>query len=151
MQKNRFVSLVIIAAAMLVPPATVADSDDTLPAILADEKTRTVHYLPDFSYAGYRNGSADVPAATGKVVLVDEFGAIANDGIDDSKSILDALSHAHSVDGPVVVRFGPGRYRVSEVLEIKRSDFVLQGHGSGTGGTTLHFPRPLKQNAVLPP
>ena len=102
-------------------------------------------YLPDFSYAGYRNGASEIPAAKGTVIKVDEFGAVADDGKDDSKAILAALSHAHSLAGPVVLRFGPGRYRITEVLRIGRSDFVLQGSGSGEGGTTLHFPRPLNQ------
>jgi hypothetical protein len=115
------------------------------PAILGTTDGSDSPYLPDFSYAGYRNGASEIPAAEGTVVNVDDFGAIADDGKDDSKAILDALSHAHSLTGPVVVRFGPGRYRVSEVLKISRSDFVLQGSGPSEGGTTLHFPRPLNQ------
>lgn len=145
LKRNCFNALVGSAAAMLAAPAVLADSSDILPAILSDETTRGAHYLPDFSYAGYRNGIGNVPDATGTVVLVDDFGAIANDGKDDSNAILDAISHAHSVAGPVIVRFGPGRYRISEVLNIGRSDFVLQGSGSGAGGTTLYFPRPLNQ------
>ena len=116
-----------------------------LPVILDSASGSETPYLPDFSYAGYKNGAADIPGATGTVVKVDDFGAIAGDGKDDSKAVLEALSHAHSLAGPVVVRFGPGRYRISEVLKIGRSDFVLQGSGSGKGGTTLHFPRPLNQ------
>ena len=115
------------------------------PAILGSTDGSDSPYLPDFSYAGYRNGASAIPAAKGTVVKVDDFGAVADDGKDDSKAILDALSHAHSLSGPVVVRFGPGRYRITEVLKIGRSDFVLQGSGSGEGGTTLHFPRPLNQ------
>jgi len=145
MKKKGFFALVGNAAVMLLAHTAVADSDDTLPVILTDATTAAAHYMPDFSYAGYRNGVEDIPAATGTLVLVDDFGAIANDGKDDSKAILNALSHARSVDGPVIVRFGPGRYRVSEVLKIGRSNLVVQGHGSGMGGTTLHFPRPLNQ------
>ncbi|MBU2676984.1 MAG: glycoside hydrolase family 55 protein [Gammaproteobacteria bacterium] len=144
--KKRSVKTVIgCTAAMLAATLAVADSNDIFPDILADETTRANHFLPDFSYAGYRNGIVDVPASNGTVILVDDFGAVANDGKDDSKSILEAVSHAHSVDGPVVLRFGPGRYRISDVVKIERSDLVLQGRGSGDGGTTLHFPRPLKQ------
>ena len=101
--------------------------------------------MPDFSFAGYGNGLAAIPDASGTVVRVDDFGASSNDEADDTKAILDAISHAHDVAGPVIVRFSAGRYIVSEVLRIERSDFVLQGAGSGSGGTVLHFPRPLKQ------
>ena len=130
---------------MFAASAAIAGNGEGRPAILADHSTAQAYFLPDFSYAGYRNGVVDIPAANGTVVSVDEFGAIANDGKDDSKAIHDAISHAHSVKGPVVVRFGPGRYRISEVLKIERTEFVLQGNGSGAGGTTLHFPRPLNQ------
>ena len=134
-----------LAIAMMALPAGSAESGKPLPAILTDEATRQAHFLPDFSYAGYRNGLADIPTATGEIVLVDDFGARADDGKDDSAAILDAIAHAYDVSGPVIVRFGPGRYRISEVLRIERADIVLQGKGSGAGGTTLYFPRPLNQ------
>ncbi len=130
----------------LCPPALVADqSKGELPAILSTETIRRDNYLPDFSFAGYGNGMAAIPDASGTVVRVDDFGAAANDDTDDTKAVLAAISHAHDVAGPVIVRFSAGRYIVSEVLRIERSDFVLQGAGSGAGGTVLHFPRPLKQ------
>lgn len=109
------------------------------------ETSRRDNYLPDFSFAGYGNGLPALPEASGTVVTVDDFGASANDGTDDTKAVLAAISHANDVAGPVIVRFSAGRYIVSEVLRIERSDFVLQGAGSGPGGTVLHFPRPLKQ------
>ena len=112
--------------------------------MLSLETIRRDNYLPDFSFAGYGNGLPALPEASGTVVRVDDFGASADDGIDDTKAVLAAISHANDVAGPVIVRFSAGRYIVSEVLKIERSDFVLQGAGSGTGGTTLHFPRPLK-------
>ncbi|MEO0420944.1 MAG: glycosyl hydrolase family 28-related protein [Pseudomonadota bacterium] len=103
------------------------------------------HYLPDFSYAGYRNGLDALPVASGRVFLVDDFGAKPDDEIDDTKAIQQAIAAATAAVGPVIVRFSPGRYRVSAVLRITRSNFVLQGAGSGPGGTVLSFPRPLNQ------
>lgn len=130
----------------LFPPALVADqSKGELPALLSTKTIMQDNYLPDFSFAGYGNGLAALPDAAGTVVRVDDFGASANDDIDDTKAVLAAISHANDVTGPVIVRFSAGRYIVSEVLRIERSDFVLQGAGSGSGGTVLHFPRPLKQ------
>ena len=145
MNKIAFVALVVIATSVLAASDVRADGSEELPAILEDEKIGQTNFLPDFSYAGYGNGVSDIPAATGTVVKVDDFGAVADDGKDDSKALQDAISRARELAGPAVVRFGPGRYRISEVLKIERSDFVLQGSGSGAGGTTLHFPRPLNQ------
>jgi hypothetical protein len=100
--------------------------------------------IPDFSYAGYQNGFGGVPQAMGTVIEVADYGAVADDGVDDSAGIQRAIDAANDVSGPVIVRFAAGTYRVTSVLRITRSDFVLQGQGSGDQGTRLHFPRPLK-------
>ena len=111
----------------------------TLPDILKND----THFLPDFSYAGYKFGLEDIPYVDGTVVLATEFGAIANDGKDDSQAIMRAIEHANKVEGSVVVRFPAGKFIVSEIIEITRGDFVLQGAGKGQGGTEFHFPRPM--------
>ena len=103
------------------------------------------HFLPDFSFAGYRNGTAPLPRATGSAISVGDFGALADDEIDDTQAVRAALRAAHDTKGPVVVRFDEGSYRISGVLKIERSDITLRGIGAGQNGTTLHFPRPLNQ------
>jgi len=110
-----------------------------LPEILTSDK----HFLPDFSYAGYKFGMEPIPGASGAVIDVSEYGAIANDGIDDTKAILNAITSANKVKGAVTLRFPQGRFIISEIIEITRSDFVMQGAGRGELGTTLYFPRPL--------
>ncbi len=137
----------IILLSLLAAPLgqTTWASEDRQPALLSLETISDEHYLPDFSFAGFRNGLSELPRASGTVVRVDDFGAEPNDKIDDSKAVLAAIEHATTIDGPVVVRFSPGTYRISEVLRIERSDLVLQGAGRGDGGTTLFFPRPLNQ------
>jgi hypothetical protein len=116
-----------------------------LPNILTQQAADDAHFLPDFSFAGYGNGTRDIPAADGKIIHVGDFGAMPDDEKDDTKAVLAAIAHAHTVSGPVIVRFAAGRYRLTEVLKIERSNFVLQGTGSGDGGTLLYFPRPLNQ------
>ncbi len=100
--------------------------------------------LPDFSYAGYKHSVEEIPNPKGKQIDITTFGAIANDGLDDSQAILKALDKAHATKGSVVVLFPQGKFIVSEVLKIKRSNIVLRGTGAAEGGTTLFFPRPLK-------
>ncbi|MEM1188803.1 MAG: glycosyl hydrolase family 28-related protein [Pseudomonadota bacterium] len=103
------------------------------------------HYLPDFSFAGYRNGLAPLPGDTGTILNAGDYGAISDDDVDDTKALQEAIKAANETPGPVTIRFDRGRYRVSGILKIERSDITLQGMGSGSDGTTLHFPRPLNQ------
>lgn len=115
-----------------------------LPRILSDPATRAAEYLPDFSYAGYGFGDVPLPEPAGRIIDVTEFGAIADDGLDDSRAVLAALAAAHQAKGPVRVRFPAGRFVLSEVLMIERDHLVLEGAGQGEGGTELYFPRPLQ-------
>ncbi|WP_172970263.1 right-handed parallel beta-helix repeat-containing protein [Erythrobacter sp. THAF29] len=117
---------------------------DVLPKILADPAIRSANPLPDFSFAGYEFGIGAIPDID-DVILVDEYGAKANDGRDDSKAIQAALAEAHSRKGPVRVQFGKGRYILSEILWLEKSGVVLSGMGMGKGGTELYMPRPLNQ------
>ncbi len=100
--------------------------------------------LPDFSYAGYQFGLGDIPDTRGKIIKVAEFGVIADDGKDDSDAMLRALSAANAEPGPVTLAMPSGRIRISEILPITRGDIILRGAGSGTAGTEIHFPRPLR-------
>ena len=98
-------------------------------------------YLPDFSYAGYKNGQKALPDVNGKIFNVLDFGAVPNDGIDDSQAVLRALQSANAESGAVVLKFPAGQFILSEIIYIERSDFALQGAGSET---VLFYPRPLK-------
>lgn len=100
--------------------------------------------LPDFSFAGYAYGEREIPTTLGTVIDVTDFGVVPDDGIDDSIALISALDAAHQIEGKVTFQLPKGRLEVSEILFIERGDFVIRGHGSGQGGTDLHFPRPLK-------
>lgn len=115
-----------------------------LPAIISDPQTQEENPLPDFSYAGYDFGGAPIPQAD-RVIDVADFGAVPDDGIDDSKALLDAMKAAHEVAGPVRVQLHAGRYNLTEILWIEKSGIVLSGAGMGDGGTELFMPRPLNQ------
>ena len=100
--------------------------------------------LPDFSYAGYGFGVEPIPEGRGQVISVTDHGATPNDSRDDSRAVLAALDAAHKVDGPVRLRFPAGRFIISDILWVRRSDIVIEGAGRGPGGTELTFPRPLR-------
>ncbi|OHD08362.1 MAG: hypothetical protein A3E77_05110 [Sphingopyxis sp. RIFCSPHIGHO2_12_FULL_65_19] len=115
-----------------------------LPKILADRATMKAHPLPDFSYAGYGFGLATLPTDAATTIDVTAYGAIPDDGLDDTKAVLRALAAANAVQGKVTLRFPKGRTQITEVLRITRSDITLDGAGNGPGGSELWFPRPLK-------
>ena len=97
--------------------------------------------LPDFSYAGYHSGEAPLPeVAPG--VSVKDFGARGDGETDDTAAFLKALATVKS--GAIEVP--AGRYRITDILEIKRSHIVLRG--AGPERSILFFPRPL--NTIKP-
>ncbi|MEP5364811.1 MAG: glycosyl hydrolase family 28-related protein [Reichenbachiella sp.] len=114
------------------------------PKIISDESIKEEVYLPDYSFAGYRFSEEEIPSSPkGKIIDVIEFGALPDDGLDDSRAILTAMAAAHEVEGPVVVQLPPGKLILSEIIYIRRSNLVLRGAGSGQGGTTIFCPRPM--------
>jgi len=119
------------------------------PLILTDPDVQAKHYLPDFSYAGYHWGEVPLPRNT-PTLQVTDFGAVPDDGKDDTAALKRAFAAAHAVPGPVVLKFPKGRFILTDILRIERSDFVLQGSGTGPDGTVIYMPKPLS-SLSLPP
>ena len=140
-RRARLVSVLAFGAALSFP---LQAQPMDLPKILADPATMKANPLPDFSYAGYGFGLATLPADAGTTIDVTAYGAIPDDGLDDTKAVLRALAAANAVQGQVTLRFPKGRTQITEVLRITRSDIILDGAGNGPGGSELWFPRPLK-------
>jgi Pectate lyase superfamily protein len=93
--------------------------------------------LPDFSFAGYHCGEKLLPdVAPG--VSVKKFGARGDGVTDDTQAFLAALANVKSG----AIEIPPGRYVITNILEIKRSGVVLRG--AGIGKTILFFPVPLQ-------
>lgn len=138
----KFAAKVIASAMVFALPAcsslSAANADDSF------LNSDTASKLPDFSFAGYEFGLGEIPSTRGEIIEATEFGVIADDGLDDSAAFRDALDAAHAAKGPVTLQLPSGRIEISEVLPITRSDFILRGMGAGTGGTEIHFPRPLQ-------
>jgi hypothetical protein len=93
--------------------------------------------LPDFSYAGYHSGEAPIPAVpqSGAVSVIG-FGAKGDGEHDDTAALLQAID-----SGAKVVYLPAGRYRITGILEIRRSNLVLRGDGPEK--TILFCPKPL--------
>ena len=68
---------------------------------------------------------------------VKDFGAKGDGLTDDSQSFLDAIE---AIEGGAIF-IPPGRYKITKVLEIKKSNVVLRGAGSDA--TVLYFPKHL--------
>jgi Pectate lyase superfamily protein len=98
-------------------------------------------YLPDFSFAGYRWGE-EKPPELSPTLEVTDFGARPDDDTDDTAAITKAIAAAPA-GGRVVLHFSKGRFIVKNILFLERENLVLQGSGSGPGGTELSMPEPL--------
>lgn len=131
------------AALLMLTTIAVAQQTDLAEDIVAQASNGGDAYLPDFSYAGYNFGIGEIPLSTGRIIDVADHGAVPDDGVDDTAALKAALAEASKTDEPIRVVFGPGTYRLTEIITLDRSDLVIQGAGQGEGGTELHFPRPL--------
>lgn len=97
--------------------------------------------LPDFSFAGYRMGTAE-PVVPEARVSVKDFGATGDGSTDDTEAILKAIAASPGK----VIFFPVGRYVITKFLQITQSGTVLQG--AGTALTTLLMPVPM--NTISP-
>jgi len=96
--------------------------------------------LPDFSFAGYRRGEAELP---NPVVThnVRDYGAIGDGVADDSDAFLKAIAAVESG----VLLIPEGRYIITKPLTIAKPNLVIRGEGPDK--TVLYFPTPLNDIA----
>ncbi len=115
----------------------------------AYQKNKQQSVLPDFSYAGYHSGEADLPGKRNlKVFNVLDFGAKPDDTISDRDAIQAAIDAANK-NGAGIVFFPKGRFLVNEDSTAAKgifsmgSNIIFRGSGSGKGGTELFMKYPL--------
>jgi hypothetical protein len=89
--------------------------------------------LPDFSWAGYHNGEADIPEIEAVTNVLD-YGAIPDDGVDDTNEIQAAIDATASG----AVYLPAGQYDIDGFLVINKSNIVLRGDGDDANGTILY-------------
>jgi autotransporter-associated beta strand protein len=100
--------------------------------------------LPDFSFAGYQSGEAAIPTPA-VVTNVQDFGAVGDGIADDTAAFVAAIAAVDS--GAILIP--AGRYKITDVLYIRKSNVVLRG--AGTGSTTLVFTNHLTALLGPPP
>ncbi|MBA4367393.1 MAG: virulence factor [Desulfobacterium sp.] len=110
--------------------------------------------LPDFSHAGYLMGDQPIPDMKTPVFDVTEsrFGAIPDDGLEDTAAIQAAV-RAAGVAGGGVVYLPKGRYDIhktpdSPFLQITHDHVILRGQGSDESGTILFMGAPGRAERV---
>jgi len=118
-------------------PSSAEQNDTSLLWGQSGELWTSYSRLPDFSFAGYRSGAIPIPDVPVKV-NVKNFGAKGDGVTDDSQAFLNAISSVSN--GAILVP--AGRYVITEVLFIKKSNVVLRG--AGPDNTVLYFPQPLE-------
>lgn len=89
--------------------------------------------IPDFSYAGYRNGNVPLPRVPSVVRLTSASG----DRTQDIQDAIDEVSlrEPDAAGFRGAVELAEGEYQISGTLYIHTSGVVLRGAGSGTGST----------------
>lgn len=93
--------------------------------------------LPDFSFAGYHSGEAALPNVD-LAANVCDFGAIADDDLDDTRAFRDAIEQTNR--GAILIP--AGRYLISDILWIEKPGIVLRGEGPDK--SILVFTTPLE-------
>ena len=87
------------------------------------------NHIPDFSFAGYKNGEAALP----NVAVVKQISPVAGDNTAHIQAAIDEVEaltpNADGHRGALLL--SPGEYRVNGVLFINKGGVVLRGSGDG--------------------
>lgn len=94
--------------------------------------------LPDFSHAGYRRGEAAIPDVA-VASNIRDFGAVGDGTHDDTAAFRRAVAEAPAG----AIEIPPGRYLITDIIEIRRAGIVLRG--AGADKTTIYLPKTLHE------
>ena len=142
MLRKQLVCLALFASTLVPPnsPLTgVASSSCAYSSLwgAAGEKWNPAGRLPDFSYAGYHAGEAQIPTPTAQWNLKRDFHATGDGQTDDFAALLKAVE---SIKNGVL--FIPkGTYVISKRIDISKGNLILRGDGPNK--TILLFPNSL--------
>lgn len=132
--------LTIALSLVLLTGARAADTSPRYSRLWGEsgEQWDSEGRLPDFSYAGYHHGEKAIPEIP-VVANVKDFGATGDGETDDTQAIQAAI--AATDQGAIL--FPPGRYKISDLILIEKSDLVLRG--AGPTESVLWFPQGLEE------
>jgi hypothetical protein len=103
--------------------------------------------LPDFSYAGFFSKGMDTSRDDSDIFNVLAFGAIPDDGVDDSLAIQKAIDNA-SDNGGGIVFIPKGKYNIKggtkeHTITISSSNIILMGEeAQGDNATVIYLENP---------
>lgn len=128
-----------VRTVLLLAAATTVSAETPMYSELwgrAGERWSPDSRLPDYSFAGYERGEKAIPVLpTG--ASVHDYGARGDGEHDDTEAFRQAI--AATASGAIEIP--PGRYVITDILDIRKSGIVLRG--AGVERTTLYFPRTL--------
>jgi hypothetical protein len=101
------------------------------------EKWQPEGRLPDFSYAGYHAGEANIPSPVAQWDLKRDFHAAGDGKTDDTQPLLNAIQSIKSG----VLFIPKGTYVISKRIDITKGNLILRG--AGKNETILFFPNSL--------
>lgn len=133
---KHLIHLLLIA---LAPAACAAPKVEVPPPVSQDRNGKLQYVaeangdrVPDFSYAGYKQGAQAIPDVPARILVTPVNG-------DSTEIIQRAIDHVSSLpeDQRGAVLLAPGRFEIAGSLTIKASGVVLRGSGAGKNGTIL--------------
>ena len=127
---------------------TAATTSETWLEYVSAQQNGVRGPLPDFSFSGYKSVAEPLPDEQPNLALfnVVDYGAIADDGVDDRRAIEQAIAAAEANGGGVVF-FPEGTFCIgcgmdhTASIRIRKSGIVLRG--SGSGRTTIWISQPF--------
>jgi hypothetical protein len=129
------------------PLARMDENGKLAYGVYANEgQDRAVHVLPDFSYAGYRQGGVALPVVPVAITLHPAPGD-ARQRIQDAIDKVSSMPRdAEGLRGAVLLTRGV--YEVEGTLTLAVSGVVLRGEGQGSDGTVILATRRKKHNLI---
>ena len=143
MKKMRMISVLSMLLATCLMPRAQGASAPKPPAAVAQDKDGKLTYaidqqgdrVPDYSFAGYMAGEAEIPTAPVRVRVT----PIDGDNTARIQAAIDYVASLpadeHGIRGAVLLE--KGKHEIAGALKIRSAGVVLRGSGAGEGGTTL--------------
>ncbi len=101
---------------------------------------------PDWRFAGVPSGIPDVPARARAA----QFGAAADDGLDDSRAIQRGAEAVAAQGGGALV-LGPGTYHLDRPIVLARDGLVIRGQGAGATRLVFRYGPPKQDVGFFQP